>query len=233
VQAVAEREGTVTSGELRVQRYYPAIGPDANTRPDFAIAGAIGQRLGLKLEDRIPALALLQVAEKVPAYSGLNYQKLAEVSDQWPVFGRKDLYYGGTGYANQQGLGVKISLAADGINPHAAREGVALPPASLNGLVLVPVTRLLDRGSTVVPSELLHSRLTGEVVRLNPRTAEKLGVNPETGVMVTAPNWTIDASLQLDDTVPGGVALVPRSSGFPLSAPLAAAITPRITVPEA
>ncbi len=231
-QSFAEREGTVTSGELRVQRYYPAIRPDANTRPDFAISAQIGLRLGLKLETSVPSLALLQAVVKVPTYTGVNYQRLAEVAEQWPIFGRKDMYYGGTGYANSQGLGVKLALAADGINPHAAKESAGMPPAAVNGLVLVPVTRLLDRGATVMPSTLLHQRLADKVLQLHPRTAEKLGLNADGDVVVAANNWTVEARIQLDEKVPVGVALAPRSTGFPVSAPLAAAVTSRVAVPE-
>ncbi|MHB8856276.1 MAG: NADH-quinone oxidoreductase subunit NuoG [Bellilinea sp.] len=231
-QSFAEREGTVTSGELRVQRYYPAIRPDANTRPDFAISAQIGLRLGLKLEAHLPSLALLRAVEKVPTYAGLSYQRLAEVTEQWPIFGRKDMYYGGTGYANSQGLGVKLALAADGINPHAAKESAGMPPAAVNGLVLVPVTRLFDRGATVMPSTLLHQRLADKVLHLHPRTAEKLGLNADSDVLVAANNWTVEARIQLDENVPVGVALVPRSTGFPVTAPLAAAVTSRVAVPE-
>ena len=232
-QSFAEREGTVTSGELRVQRYYPAIRPAANTLPDFAISGQIGTRLGLKLNDRLPSLVLLQAVEKVPTYTGLSYQRLAEVTEQWPIVGRKDMYYGGTGYANSQGLGIKLNLAADGINPHAAKESAGMPPAAVNGLVLVPVTRLLDQGTTLKPSTLLHQRLAEKVLQLHPRTAEKLNLNPDGAVTVTAPNWTVEARIQLDETVPVGVALVPRSAGFPVSAPLSAVVTSRVAVPEA
>lgn len=231
-QSFAEREGTVTSGELHVQRFYPAIRPRPNTRPDFAIAAEIGKRLGVKLETRLPSLALQQAAGKITTYAGLDYLKLGQVTDQWPVFGRKDMYYGGTGYANLQGLGVNLALAVDGVNPHAAREGVALPPASLNGLVLVPITRLLDQGSTVKSSTLLHQRLAGKILRIHPRTAEKLNLNPEAGVLVSAHNWSIEAQIQLDETVPVGVALVPRSVGFPFTTPLAAAVTTRAAVSE-
>ena len=51
----------------------------------------------------IPSLVLLQAVEKVPTYAGLSYQRLAEVTEQWPIVGRKDMYYGGTGYANCKG----------------------------------------------------------------------------------------------------------------------------------
>ena len=47
-QSWAEREGTFTSGERRVQRYYPAIQPIGEARPDWQILAQIGERVGIR-----------------------------------------------------------------------------------------------------------------------------------------------------------------------------------------
>lgn len=232
-QSFAEREGSVTSGELRVQRYYPAIQSNPHTRPDFGIAAQLGMRLGLKLESRIPALVMQQIAAKVPAYAEISYQRLAEVTEQWPVVGRGDMYYGGTGYENSQGLGVKLALNAEPVAQRAAQESAGLPSVRENGLVLVPVTRLLDRGAVLLPSELLHARLAEKVLRMNPRTAEKLALPDDSEVTVSANTWTVEARILFDVSVPVGLALTPRSVGIPISAPLAALVTQAVPVPEA
>ena len=108
--APTEREGTFTSGERRVQRFYPAANPKGEAKPDYEIAGILGSRLGLELENRFPSLVFSKLVDRVPGYSGLTYQKLAEVENQWPIIGRGDLYYGGTGYENKAGLGVQLPL---------------------------------------------------------------------------------------------------------------------------
>ncbi|MFN2189466.1 MAG: NADH-quinone oxidoreductase subunit NuoG, partial [Candidatus Promineifilaceae bacterium] len=46
-QSWAEREGTYTSGERRVQRFYPAIPPLGETRPDWQIIAQISEKVGL------------------------------------------------------------------------------------------------------------------------------------------------------------------------------------------
>ncbi|MBA4398280.1 MAG: hypothetical protein C0396_00145 [Anaerolinea sp.] len=79
---------------------------------------------------------------------------------------------------------------------------------------------------------MLHQRLADKVLQLHPRTAEKLGLDADGDVVVAANNWTVEARIQLDEKVPVGVALAPRSTGFPVSAPLAAAVTSRVAVPE-
>jgi len=75
----AEREGTFTSGERRVQRFYPAI--PARGKPDYEIAVELGRRLGVTLP-RHASLLFLEIAASVPAYAGLSYQKLAEVAQK-------------------------------------------------------------------------------------------------------------------------------------------------------
>ena len=114
----AEREGTFTNGERRVQRFYPAIPAPGR---DFQLAAEIGQRLGVTLP-RHAATLFLEIAASVPAYAGLSYQKLAEVVEQVPDVGGRDLYYGGTSYTNSQGLGVQWPPASSAARPP--------PPAS-------------------------------------------------------------------------------------------------------
>ena len=107
-QAQVEREGTFTSGERRVQRFYPATTPKGESLPDFEIVARIGAKLGIELKGRFPSIVFPQLAKETAGYEGLSYQKLAEVTEQWPIIGRDDLYYGGTGYKNDQGLGVQL-----------------------------------------------------------------------------------------------------------------------------
>ena len=45
-QAFTEREGTLTSGERRVQRFYTAVPPTGESKADFAITAQISQSYG-------------------------------------------------------------------------------------------------------------------------------------------------------------------------------------------
>ncbi|NJD59955.1 MAG: NADH-quinone oxidoreductase subunit NuoG, partial [Anaerolineae bacterium] len=107
-QPWTEREGTFTSGERRVQRFYPGV-PRGEYMADYAITASIGKLAGVDLET-IPLRIFNRLAAKVPDYKGLNYRLLAEVTEQWPIVGRGEMYYGGTLYANDQGLGGQLSL---------------------------------------------------------------------------------------------------------------------------
>lgn len=230
VLAYTEREGTLVNGERRVQRYYPALRPRAGLRADYAVAAQIGQRLGLPLPDRAAALVFQRAAAEFPAFAGLTYQRLAETPEQWPIIGRSGLYFGGTGYDNHQGIGVKLTPAE---KPAAETYPSAAPTfLAEDEVLLVPVTRLYDRGTTLLPAKLLHKRLAEPVLHIHPHTAARLGLVEGGRVQLTA-GWTAEAGLCLDETVPEGVALLPRSTGIPAAVPQAVKIQNLARVPEA
>jgi NADH-quinone oxidoreductase subunit G len=217
-QAFTEREGSFTSGERRVQRFYPAVRPLPETRPDFAITAQLAKAAGVELEGRSPLLVMERLAAETPAFAGISYRKLAEVSEQWPIVGRGDLYYGGTTYENSQGLGVQLALAA--LEPvRAPRAKAALRPKE-NQWLAVPVTRLYDRGVTVATSGLLAARIGELTVTLHPDGAKKLGLDGTAEVRLNG--TAAKARVVVDENVPASVVLLPRSMGFPIHTPAVA-----------
>ena len=216
-QAYTEHEGSFTSGERRVQRFYPAVPPRGETKADFAITAAIAKELGLELEGRSASLVMERLAASVRAFAGFSYRKLAETTEQWPIVGRDDLYYGGTTYENKQGLGVALALSPSATGRDTKALGKPLRPDEDQWLA-VPVTRLYDRGITVTTSELLRAHIGEATVLLHPETAKKLGVAAGEQVKVNG----FRAEVRLDATVPASVVLLPRSMGFPINTPAVA-----------
>jgi NADH-quinone oxidoreductase subunit G len=111
-QTFTERDGTYTSGERRVQRFYPAVPALGESRADYAITAEIAAALDLPIEGRSALLVMNKIAAMVKSFGNISYGKLVEVTEQWPIIGRSDLYYGGTSYQNTQGLGVHLENKA-------------------------------------------------------------------------------------------------------------------------
>jgi len=215
-----EREGTFTSGERRVQRFYPVVPEHDGSRLDFAITAQIGRLFGLDLESKAAAKVMSRIATDIPAFSGITYTHLAEVQEQWPIVGRSDLYYGGTGYENNQGLGIQLVSAAErGESPVLGWPQLPVLELPEGALLAVPVSLLYDRGQTVLPSEMLHQRIPPPYVSLSPATAAGLGVLNGASVQVRLNGSSTLVTARLDDTVPEGVVLVPRSLGIPITVP--------------
>jgi NADH-quinone oxidoreductase subunit G len=223
VLACTEMEGSFTSGECRVQRFYPVVPSLLGARSDFAVEAEIAGRLGTPLEGRSAARVMAALAARILDYREASYQKLSETAPQLPDISQKDLYYGGTGYENQQGLGVQLVPAAQ----HG--EVVALPavqvPVAVNladgDLLAVPITRLYDHGVMTETSPLLELRLVKPGLYIHPQEAGQCGL--ENGEMVdfNVSGVKFTAALCFDPQVPAGVLLVPRSAGLPISCPMA------------
>jgi NADH-quinone oxidoreductase subunit G len=225
-QAFTERDGTLTSGERRIQRFYPAVPATGASQPDFAITSQIAAHMGIALEGSSASDAFEALAKSVKSFEGLNYAKLSEVRPQWPIVGRGDLYYGGTTYENTQGLGAHLSAAATrgetvSLPKVNATQGAALQRPKENELLAVPVTKLYDRGTTVMMSaNLLRDWIGGPTISLHPDVAQNLGVEAGQLVTVSFDGVSGDAVVKLDDTIAVGVALIPRSMGLAIREPV-------------
>ncbi len=215
--AYTEREGTYTTAERRVQRFYLAVPAKAGTRADFAIFAELGKKLGVELEGRSALLVMNKIAAEEKAFAGISYARLAEVTAQWPIVGRGDLYYGGTGYENKLGLGVHLALALTPAPSTSGRGGQMRPKE--NELVAVPVSKIYDLGVTMAPAKLLGQRIGAAAVGLNPVTAAKLNVENGGKVQVQVNGVTAEAIARFDESISTGVVLIYRSFGIPISEP--------------
>ncbi len=228
-QSVAERSGTYTSGERRVQRFYPAVEPIAGSLPDWQIIEGIAASLGHGGPATSEATLFRDLARVVPQYAGMTYATLAWIEDQWPDVGGDDLYYGGTSYQNFHGLGQQWASAAEDAGaplytmPAAASDSLGAA-AGDDTLIAVPISLLYDREPIFYRTELLHQRIPVAHAGLNPADAARLGVQPDDMIGITVEGREIAAAVYIDPRIPQGVATVPRrlqQHGAPLSASVA------------
>lgn len=254
-QSWTEREGTYTSAERRVQRFYPAVpveyslprltespgvsrSPLRTTSiervtgplPDYLIPAWIAQYLekGKAAYAEEAASVFRMITSQVPAFAGLSYLRLAEVVAQWPIIARQDLYYGGTSYENRQGLGVTLPLP----EPNASIE-LAWPQGADGmlpklGMMAFPIDRLYDRGKTLLPSRLLEKRIGEAFVIINRHDAARLKVSEGQMVRVSFLDGEVGvvAQARLDAELPERVMLVPRSFDIPILAPAQVEVKP-------
>jgi NADH-quinone oxidoreductase subunit G len=227
-RAFTEREGTLTSGERRVQRFYSAVPPTGESRADYSITAQVASHMGIDLEGVSVSDVFERLAASVKSFAGLTYARVSQVKPQWPIVGRGDMYYGGTTYENTMGLGAHLAEASAAGHgealerPRAGREG-ARPRE--NELLAVPVNKLYDRGTTVMQSaDLLRDWIGSPTVSLHPDSAQNLGVEAGQLVNVSFDGVSGEARVKLDDTISVGVMLVPREMGFAIREPVAAQI---------
>lgn len=224
-QSAAEREGTYTSGERRVQRFYPALDAVGESLPDWLIAQRIGEALGHGAPAVSEAALMVEIASVVPQYDGITYQRLAKVVEQKPDVGGEDLYYGGTTFKNTRGLGVQWAPSGEAPSAGPApAAGKGLRPSD-DGMVVVPVTLIYDTEPVFYRTELLHGRVPIPHAGINPADARRMEVEDGDMLGITLGERDIPVAAYIDERVPPGVVSVPRRLQ-PQGAPNTATIAP-------
>ncbi len=81
----AEKEGTFTNTERRVQRVRRALPPRGDSRPDWQITCQIAQRMGEPGFDYAePSEIMAEIASLTPSYGGISYPRIEDSGLQWP-----------------------------------------------------------------------------------------------------------------------------------------------------
>jgi formate dehydrogenase alpha subunit len=81
----AEKDGTFTNTERRVQRVRKVIDHVGDSQPDWWITAHIALRMGGKGFDYgSPADILAEIARLTPSYGGISYDRLDHAALQWP-----------------------------------------------------------------------------------------------------------------------------------------------------
>ncbi len=80
----AEKEGTFTNSERRLQRVRPAVSPRGESRDDWAIFSEIMHRLGYDNKFTSAKEVLDEIAEVTPSYGGYSFERLEREQPQWP-----------------------------------------------------------------------------------------------------------------------------------------------------
>lgn len=82
----AEKEGTFTNTERRIQRVRKAVEPPGQARPDWEILCEVATRMGYPMHYNGPAEIMDEVARVTPSFAGVHYWRLDRGEQlHWPV----------------------------------------------------------------------------------------------------------------------------------------------------
>jgi len=88
--AFAEKLGTYTNSERRVQLSQPAVEPPDEVFPDWAILVELAEWLGFEWDYAGPEDVFAEIASLNHNYKGIGYRRLSEQGLQWPCTDEKD-----------------------------------------------------------------------------------------------------------------------------------------------
>ncbi len=82
--AYAEKDGTFTNTERRVQRIRKALNPPGEAKNDWWILCEVARRMGYEMSYRNSEEIFEEIRKVTPQYAGITYKRIDKVGIQWP-----------------------------------------------------------------------------------------------------------------------------------------------------
>jgi predicted molibdopterin-dependent oxidoreductase YjgC len=211
----AERDGSFTNTERRVQVFMQALQPAGQARPDWQILQDVAKQLGTNWTFQSAAEVMNEITERVPLYNKMSYERLRVTARRRasvqtvggdsvePVQIALGELYGeisGVPWATVSEQQPEARFDVPFVEPKAETTGT--------GLYLEPTRALLDRGSLIQYTAIVQPRVPAPAVEVNSHDAEELGIDDGVLSKITldgkpARTWQVPA--HVDGTVPQGV----------------------------
>ncbi len=225
----AEKDGTFTGTDRRVQRVRKAIEPLGESRPDWEIICQLAQRMGATgFEFESPAAVMDEIASLTPIYGGVSYERLERDSFlQWPV---PDADHPGTPFLHQG----KFSRGLGKFHALQFQEAAELPDDEYP--FILTTGRIMfhfHTGTMTRRSEKLDQEVPEAYVELHPKDAAQIGLNGSRRVRVASRRGEIELAVRITPAIRPGVVFIPfHFAEAAANALTNAALDPIAKIPE-
>jgi len=196
----AEKDGTFTNTERRVQRGRKAVEPVGQSRPDWAILADLATRMGLPMSYDSAEDVFEEIRTLTPSYAGVTYERIEKEGLQWPC---PNVDHPGTRFLHRDRFtrGKGMFHAIDYIPP-AELPDDEYPLMLTTGRVLYHY----HTASMTGRCEGLQYRYPKGYVEIHERDASALGVADQQVVRVSSRRGAIEITAQVTDrSMPGSI----------------------------
>jgi predicted molibdopterin-dependent oxidoreductase YjgC len=196
----AEKDGTFTNTERRVQRVRKAIEPIDDAKPDWWITCQIAQRIGSKGFDfNHPSQIIEEIARLTPSYGGISYSRLEAGGLQWPCPTEE---HPGTPILHTE----LFTRGKGRFMPLEYKPSMELPDDDYP-LILTTGRSLFQYHTGTMSRKVrgLNVFRGEELVEMNPQDASALGIAEGEAVKVVSRRGAVTAKAKVTDASPVGV----------------------------
>jgi formate dehydrogenase alpha subunit len=226
----AEKDGTFTNTERRVQRIRKAIEPLGEARPDWWIACQIARRTGAAgFEFAGPAEIMTEIAKVTPNYGGVSYERLENGGLHWPC---PTPEHPGTPMLHGERFPTASGKAR--LLPVTFKPSAELPDSEYP--LLLTTDRSLfhyHTGTMTLRVDGLKALSGEELLRIHPDDALRLGIGDGQRVEVSSRRGKLAVQAKVTDICPPGVvSLTFHFPDTPTNVLTHAALDPVAKIPE-
>jgi len=227
VTSFAEKDGTFTNTERRVQRVRKALDAPGEARADWEVICGISNKMGYPMQYTSAEDIFNEVVTVTPSYAGITYQRLEKEGLQWPCptpdhpgtkFLHKDRF--------SRGLGLFTAIES-------------IPPAELpdeDYPFLLSTGRVLyhyHTGTMTTRAKGPSERYPESLVEIHPDDADQLGISDGQLVKVTSRRGQVEAkALITTKSAPGSIFMNFHFADTPVNALTNPALDPTGKIPE-
>ena len=191
----AEKDGTFTNTERRVQRVRKAIEPIGNSKPDGQIIQELIQYFDSDYQILTPSEIMDELSVLTPIYYGISYDRIEETGLQWPVHnmeheGTKYLYKDGF----KKGLGYFTPVTYKGAveNPDEDYPFILTTGRTLYHYHTITMTGKTEEINEIIPENYIE---------IHPEAAHKLGLKELDKVTVSSRRGVTNAVTHITDKI--------------------------------
>lgn len=223
----AEKDGTFTSTERRVQLVRKAIDSPGEARMDWEIITEISHRMGYPMNYASSAEIMSEIARLTPIYGGISYGRLTGEGLQWPC---RSPEHPGTPMLH-------IGQFTRGRGKFYALHD--LPPAELPTIaypLLLTTGRILEHfhtGSMSHRSRVLEALAPESRIEMNPVDTDRLGIEEGDLISLSSRRGEVQAKVRKTNRVSPGLAFMAFHWGnSPVNLLTSSAFDPQAKIPE-
>jgi predicted molibdopterin-dependent oxidoreductase YjgC len=199
----AEKEGTFSNTERRVQMIRKAVEPPGEAKPDWRIIQELSNRFGYSMDYESPRSIMEEIARLTPSYGGILYDRLQGDGLQWPCPNRE---HPGTKFLHQgrftRGKGLLTPIE---YKPAAEMPSEEYPFQLTTGRIHVHYhTGTMTRNSPSLEREMKECYL-----EMNPEDAQELRITEGDVVRIESKRGAISSKIKLTDSIRKRVVFMP------------------------
>jgi formate dehydrogenase alpha subunit len=223
----AEKDGTFTSTERRIQRIRCAVPPPAEARPEWIWICELMEKMGLAAGYSSPAGVMEEIARLTPIYGGVRYHRLGTAGLQWPC---PAVDHPGTAIMHVE----KFPIGRARLRPvehHAPCEA-----ADQDYPFLLTTGRSLfhfHTGTMTRRTSLLEREVPAPALEVSSQDAQQLGIRSGQRVTVESRRGKLCLEARVTPAVPAGTLFLPfHFHEAPANALTGSNLDPQSKIPE-
>jgi predicted molibdopterin-dependent oxidoreductase YjgC len=200
----AEKDGTFTNTERRVQKIRTAIKPIEESRPDWEIISALSKEMGYDMHYRATHEIMEEIALLTPIYRGILHHRLDDSFGlQWPCL---DVTHPGSPFLHRK----KFAKGLGTFMPADFTEPAEIPDKDFP--FILTTGRMYfhyHTGTMCRRTSTLEREYPECLVEINPKDADLLKIKNMDRVYVSSRRGTITVRVCITERTPEGVVFIP------------------------